>query len=132
MKTGTTILLLGVLLVGGFLIFKLSGQSPSAAESDSGSNITVEDGMQVVTIKAKDGFTPQTTTVQAGMPTVLRFETNGTFDCTSGIRIPSLSISLSLPSTGTTDVAIGTLSAGDSIHGTCSMGMYKFEVDAPS
>ena len=87
---------------------------------------------QIVTITVKSGYNPKMSTVQAGIPTVIRFDTNGTFDCSAGIRIPSLGISQSLPSNGTTDVSIGTLSAGGSIKGTCSMGMYTFEVDAQS
>ncbi len=128
----------GGLLIGGFvgmLAFGLligllvTRSAPSSAAAPAGgSNVTVVDGTQIVTINAKGGYRPENSSAKAGIPTVLRFQTDGTFDCTAGIRIPSLGISKTLPSSGATDVAVGALQPG-TLQGTCSMGMYRFNVD---
>lgn len=130
MKKNNIALFTIILLVGGFLLLQRNTQPEVTTLSDGSSNVSMENDQQIVTITAKGGYTPVMSTVEAGIPTVIRFDTNGTFDCSSGVRIPSLGINESLPSNGTTDIAIGTLSAGDSIQGTCSMGMYRFEVNA--
>ena len=130
MKNSTIVIAVAILLVGGFLISQRNNPSEAIATGTGSSNVSMENSQQIVTITAKGGYSPQVSTVQAGVPTVIRFDTNGTFDCSAGIRIPSLGISKSLPSNGVTDVSVGSLSAGDRIQGTCSMGMYRFEVDA--
>ena len=130
MKNTTRIATLTVLVVGGFLLWQHTMASKATATSSRSSNVSLVDGQQYVTITAKGGYTPATSVVQGGVPTVLRFDTNGAFDCSATVRIPSLHISQTLPSSGTTDISIGTLSAGERITGTCSMGMYRFEVDA--
>ncbi len=80
--------------------------------SSDASNVSVVDGTQIVTIKAKAGYQPATSFVKAGIPTILRFETNATYDCSSSIRIPSLGIEKNLPPAGMTDIALGTLQPG--------------------
>jgi plastocyanin domain-containing protein len=61
------------------------------------------------------------------MPTILRFTTNGTFDCSSSVRIPSMNLSKTLALSGTTDINLGNPKAGV-LRGSCSMGMYPFEI----
>ncbi|MHB1316786.1 MAG: cupredoxin domain-containing protein [Minisyncoccota bacterium] len=80
----------------------------------------MDDGKQIINIRAK-----------AGVETVLRFDTTGTFDCSSSVRIPSMNISKTLPQTGSTDIDIGIQKVGV-FKGTCGMGMYPFEVDFQS
>ncbi len=125
------LLAIAALALGGFLLFRGEdrSQSVSAVDASGGSNVTMVGGQQIVTIDAKGGYSPQTSVAKAGVPTTLRFTTNGSFDCSSSVRIPDLGISKNLPSTGTTDIDLGTLSAG-TLQGTCSMGMYKFEINA--
>lgn len=101
-----------------------SGSVPAA-----GSNVVMESGTQVISIRAKGGYSPLVTTAKAGVPTIIRFETSGTFDCSSAVRIPSLGINLNLPPAGRTDVPVGELAVGKLV-GTCGMGMYRFEVVA--
>lgn len=125
------ILIAVVLVGGGFVLLRGNDGSVATVASDETSNVSVVDGTQIVTIKAKGGYQPVTSTVKAGVPTVLRFETSGTFDCSSSVRIPSLNISRILPSTGTTDIAIGALQPG-TFQGTCSMGMYRFDLNVRS
>ncbi len=111
----------------GYLLLQMGGATPQSQVA-SGSNVSVIEGQQIVEITAKGGYLPRVSTVKAGLPTVLRVDTQGTFDCSSQIRVPSLDISRALPPTGVTDIALGTLQPGV-LHGTCGMGMYPFEIE---
>lgn len=123
-----TLFIVGALVFGAFLLFRGGGQSQTAVTTNASANVSTVAGQQIVAINAKGGYSPQTTTVKAGVPTVLRFATNGTYDCSSSVRIPDLGVSKNLSSTGTTDIDVGTLAAG-TLQGTCSMGMYKFTIN---
>jgi plastocyanin domain-containing protein len=90
-------------------------------------NVSQNNGTQIIELKAKGGYTPRVTLAKAGIPTILRMNTNGTFDCSSSIRIPSLGISKNLPQTGLTDIDLGIQKAG-TFQGSCGMGMYPFEI----
>lgn len=90
-------------------------------------NVTIEEGVQIVHIRAKGGYQPRVSTAKAGVPTVLRFTTSGTFDCSASVRIASMDISTNLPPTGDTDLAIGSQPEA-TLQGTCGMGMYPFEI----
>jgi len=91
-------------------------------------NVRIINGKQIIEIRAKGGYQPRKSLAQAGIPTVLRFDTNGTFDCSSVVRIPSLGISKVLPLSGSTDIDIGNPKL-TLLQGTCGMGMYPFEID---
>ncbi|MEY4722798.1 MAG: hypothetical protein RLZZ324_311 [Candidatus Parcubacteria bacterium] len=123
----SVVLVLGV--VG--LVWMLA--SAGGARNDGGGaaagNVTMENGTQVVRINVRGGYQPALSEVKTGIPTVLRFETQSAYDCSTSIRIPSLGIAKNLPLTGVTDVPVGSLSAG-TLHGTCGMGMYRFDIDA--
>jgi plastocyanin domain-containing protein len=58
----------------------------------------------------------------------LRLDTNGTFDCSAGVRIPSMGISKNLPPSGTTEIDLGTPKVA-TLNGVCVMGMYSFQID---
>lgn len=103
-----------------------SGASDSRSLG-SAENVRVVDGLQIVEIQARGGYWPRKTVAQAGIPTVIRFNTAGTFDCSSSIRIPSLDVSQILPQSGATDITIGS-QATSTLQGTCGMGMYPFEI----
>ncbi len=121
-----------VAIIGAFFVFGGSGGPATDAVvsgTATGSNVEVVAGKQIVTIAADEGYSPGSSSAKAGLPTVLRFKTANSFGCTTSIRIPTLRISEDLPSTGTTDIDVGTLAAG-TLTGTCSMGMYKFAVVA--
>ena len=149
MKSPTTIsIIIAILIIGGMVFFTSQKNSNSAATSDSNtsasatgqnitanagssnssSNVSVVGGVQIIELQAKGGYSPRQSIAKAGIPTLIRFKTNGTFDCSSSIRIPSLNISQYLPATGNTDVNIGTQAAG-LFRGSCGMGMYPFEID---
>ncbi len=112
-------------LIGGTLYFVSDRTASSDAQSQ---NIEIRDGVQYVTITAKGKYTPKLTAAKAGMPTVLRVETNGTFDCTSQLTVPSVGFRQMLPPTGKTDIELGAQTTGATVRGICSMGMYNFEV----
>jgi hypothetical protein len=96
--------------------------------TNTSSNVTVEKGVQIISIVARDGYSPENTIAKAGVPTIIRFITYNAFDCSRSVRLDGVNISKILPQTGTTDINIGTQSAG-LFRGTCGMGMYVFEID---
>ena len=91
----------------------------------------VVDGKQIIEISAKGGYQPRKSIAKAGIPTIIRFDTKGTFDCSSSVRITSMNISKNLPQTGSTDIDIGDSKLG-TLKGSCGMGMYPFEVEFQS
>ena len=129
MKLTIISIFIAVALIGGMIIF--SGNNPSTTNNISANNVSIVDGKQIIEIGVKGGYNPTKSSAKAGMPTIIRFVTNGTFDCSSSIRIPSMSITKILPQTGTTDIDIGTSQLG-TFSGTCGMGMYRFQIDFQS
>ncbi len=123
-------LIITATLIGGALMLTLN--KPSAQQNEpAADNVSIVDGQQIIDITAKGGYTPRTSTAKAGIPTILRFHTNGTFDCSSSVRIPSMGISKILPSTGTIDIPVTDPKAGPLV-GMCGMGMYPFQVNFQS
>lgn len=126
---------LSIVVAGGLIagtIFLVNGSTikgPLSVVNEN--NVSVVDGKQIIEIRAKGGFLPRITIAKAGLPTIIRFNTSGTFDCSSSVRIPSMNITKVLPPNGSTDIDIGTQKIS-SLQGTCSMGMYPFEIDFKS
>ena len=108
--------------------YVLTRESVSVEEVSTLPNVRMENGVQIVEITAKGGYVPKKSVVKEGVQTVLRINTKGTFDCSSSVRIPSMNISQNLPPSGVTDIELGNLSVG-TVYGTCSMGMYPFEIE---
>jgi len=128
MKSTIASIIIAVGLIGGvYILTKDSGNTSTVVAN----NVTIVDGKQIIEIKAKAGYEPRKSIAKVGIPTVLRFDTNGTFDCSSSVRIPSMNISRVLPQTGITDIDIGSQQLA-TLKGTCGMGMYPFEVDFQS
>ena len=127
MKTVLAIIVAG-LLVSGALLYRGSDNSPLV---ENVHNVSVVGGKQIIEINAKGGYTPRVSFAKANLPTTLRFNTNGTFDCSASVRIPSLNISKLLPNSGTTDIDLGNQKLG-TLHGTCGMGMYPFTIEFQS
>lgn len=117
-----------VLIFGLVALIRWDPQGEAIATSE---NVTIENGIQFIDLTAKGGYSPRKTLAQAGVPTVLKVTTSGTYDCSSGIIIPDESISQTLPASGTTEIDLGTPVVGIT-SGTCSMGMYRFEIDFES
>ncbi len=97
------------------------------ADSDI-KHVYMENGVQVVELFAKGGYRPEVTVASSGVPTILRFKTQGSFDCSTSVVISELDVRRTLPLTGTTDIELGTRTEG-SLSGSCSMGMYHFSIE---
>ncbi len=86
------------------------------------------DGKQVIDISAKGGYSPRRVLAKAGVPTILRVSTRGTFDCSASLVIPKLSYQKFLQPSGTEDIIIAPEQAQGTLQGLCSMGMYNFQI----
>ena len=124
MKILISTLIALALIAVAFVIVKGENTAPAA----NGNNITIVDGKQIINLTAKGGYSPQKSIAKAGLPTILRFTTNGTFDCSSFVRIPSMNVDKSLSLSGTTDIDLGNPEQGI-LRGSCGMGMYPFEIN---
>lgn len=123
-STVLSIVFVLVLIAGAMFLTR----GNSEEEIVTANNVTIVDGKQIIEIKAKGGYQPRRSIAKAGVPTILRFNTSGTFDCSSSVRIPSMNISKQLPQAGVTDIDIGTFQT-ILLQGACGMGMYPFEID---
>jgi Cu+-exporting ATPase len=126
MKPTIIAIIIGSAFVLGAIILTRGSAAPT--DSPPVSNVTIEDGKQIVTISAKGGYSPKVTEAKADMPTVLRVETQGTFDCSSVLAIPSMNYQENLPPSGVTEVELPPQKAGSTFEGLCGMGMYRFEI----
>ena len=126
MKSTVIAILIGAVLVSGAIM--LSQKSPSTTAVAEANNVNVVDGKQIVSITAKGGYSPRVSKAKADMPTTLRVTTNGTFDCSSALTLPSISYQNNLPATGVTNIEIPAQKAGTKFQGLCSMGMQRFEI----
>jgi plastocyanin domain-containing protein len=88
----------------------------------------VIDGKQIIEIKAKGGYTPREILAKADVPTVIKVKTQGTFDCSSALVIPSLNYRKNLSPSGVTEIEVPPQKTGSVINGTCAMGMYGFSI----
>ncbi len=129
MKATIISIIAAVVLIGG--AFMLTRTNSDTTQVANANNVTIVDGKQIIEINAKGGYQPRKSIAKAGIPTIIRFNTKGTFDCSSSVRIPSLNISKSLPQSGATDIDIGEGKLGI-LQGSCGMGMYPFEVEFQS
>jgi plastocyanin domain-containing protein len=133
MKTTIAIIIAGVIIGGAILLTRGGGITSQNTTQETGSiqNVSIVDGKQIIEIKAKGGYTPKVSIAKANIPTILRFDTNGTFDCSSSVRIPTMNISQVLPNSGSTDIDLGNPKLG-TLNGTCGMGMYPFQINFQS
>ncbi|MFZ2831531.1 MAG: cupredoxin domain-containing protein [Minisyncoccia bacterium] len=115
-------------LMGGAFLFKNGKNSTNTDTPPPANNVSIVEGKQIIEIRAKGGYQPRKSVAKAGVPTIVKFNTSGTFDCSSSVRIPSMNISKILPQTGVTDIELGIAKVGI-LQGTCGMGMYPFEID---
>ncbi len=129
MKATIISIIVAVVLIGG--AFMLTKGGSDNTPTVTANNVSVVDGTQIIEISAKGGYQPRKSIAKAGIPTIIRFDTKGTFDCSSSVRIPSMNISKNLPQTGSTDIDIGDSKLG-TLKGSCGMGMYPFEVEFQS
>ncbi len=112
----------------GSALFFMSSNETNLSPSVVASNVSIVEGTQIIEISAKGGYSPQLSSAQANIPTVIRMTTQGTFDCSSALSIPSLGYRTNLPPSGVTDIEIPPQTAGTTVQGLCSMGMFNFAV----
>ena len=115
-------LFISFIIIGGAVL--LRGTSSNA---ESGVAI-MEDGKQFIDISARGGYSPSIITAKAGIPTVLRVKTSGTFDCSASLVIPKLSYQKFLQPSGVEEITIPPEKAVGTLQGLCGMGMYNFQV----
>lgn len=134
MKSIVISVLMAMVVIGGALMLKSSSSSGSAGNAQkeqrvvAKNNVSIVEGKQVIEIGAKGGYQPEKSIAKAGIPTIIRFTTQGTFDCSAAVSIPSKGVNILLPQSGTKDVDIGVGTIG-TLSGSCGMGMYPFEVE---
>jgi plastocyanin domain-containing protein len=129
MKSIIISIIVAVVIIGGAFFITRNGDQNGQANVKN--NVNIVDGKQIIEIRAKGGYSPLQSVAKAGVPTILRFNTSGTFDCSSAVRIPSMGISKTLPNSGVTDIDLGNQQVGV-LNGTCGMGMYPFEIEFKS
>ena len=125
MKIFTSVLMVSLLI--GFVLVITRGSSTSSIGGNV-NNVSIVDGKQIVDLTVRGGYSPQKSVAKAGIPTIVRFYTNGIYDCSSSVRIPSMNLTKNLESSGTTDIDLGISKEGI-LHGSCAMGMYPFEIN---
>jgi plastocyanin domain-containing protein len=121
---GICAVIVGLLIVSQVFMSGGSG----AVQNDLAGPVVIENGVQIITIAAKGGFSPQSIEAQSGIPTELRVMTNGTYDCSSTLIIPALGYDEILQPTGTETITLSADQAQGTLDGTCGMGMYNFEI----
>ena len=130
MKSNASIIIsifLAGLIIGGAVFLTRDNSGTAGSLDENANNVSIVNGKQIIEIQAKGGYHPVHSLAKAGIPTILRMNTNGTFDCTAVVRLPSLDISQNLPMSGSTDIDLGTQKI-TTIQGTCGMGMYPFDI----
>lgn len=126
MKPTIIAFIIGASLVVG--AYALSQDDNATTESPPLNNVTIVDGKQIVTISAKGGYSPKRSKAKADMPTTLKVETKGTFDCSSALSLPSINYQENLPPSGVTEIELPPQKAGSTFEGRCAMGMYGFKI----
>lgn len=118
-------------LVAGFVVFLINRPASRSVSppAELVQNIEIRDGVQYVTINARGGYFPRTSSAKANMPTKLVVKTDRTFDCSAALVIRSIGYQKILPQTGEEVIDIGQPASGTYLHGICSMGMYSFTVN---
>ena len=127
-NTITAIIVALILIVIALLVKGGNNKEKIISKEVNVNNVSIIDGVQIIEIEARGGYNPRFSKAKSGISTIVRFNTRGTFDCSSFIRIPSLNITETLPQTGATDIDLGIPEAGD-LNVSCGMGMYPFDIE---
>lgn len=112
----------------GWAFWVVSAKPGADSGAVAAPTAAIIDGKQIIDISAKGGYSPRVVVAKAGVPTVLRVTTSGTFDCSASVVIPKLSYQKFLQPSGTEDIAISAEQAQGTLQGLCAMGMYNFQI----
>ncbi|MFQ6171311.1 heavy metal translocating P-type ATPase [Oryzobacter sp. R7] len=85
---------------------------------------TVEDGLQVVRVTVRGGYTPDVVQVVAGLPVRVLFDRQESGDCSSRVVFPDLGVNRTLPAYETTAVDLPPATPGE-LAFTCGMNMIR-------
>lgn len=116
-------IVIALAIIGGAIWLSSSDNSPG----DS-STVSVVEGKQVIDLLAKDGYSPRVIAAKSGMPTTLRVQTDGTYDCSASLTVPKLGYRKFLQPTGSENIAISAEQAQGTLNGVCTMGMKSFKI----
>ena len=122
------IIISSAFVLGALMLSSVEKVSTESVPAVPVNNVTVENGKQIVSITAKGGYSPRLSKAKADMPTILKVETTGTFDCSSALNLPSINYRKNLPQSGVTEIELPPQKAGSTFEGLCSMGMYGFNI----
>ena len=128
MKSISLSIIAAGIIIGG-AIWLSNSRGVSVPGGGSVATSTILDGKQYVDITARGGYFPRRITAKAGMPTIIRMKTEGTFDCSSFLVIPALGYRSALPQSGVTEISVPAEFASGTLRGTCGMGMYSFAIN---
>lgn len=128
-KTISISILFTAILVAGTIVLVGLDKNSNGTNSQVANNVSIVDGKQIIIIDAKGGYSPRTTIAKAGIPTIIKVNTHGTFDCSSSLVIPSLGYRNNLSSSGETSIDVSPQKAGSKLQGLCAMGMYNFTIN---
>ncbi|MBM3700383.1 MAG: hypothetical protein FJW68_05645 [Actinobacteria bacterium] len=122
-----------VLSISLFFLFSCAGNiKPGGQAENPGSKSSTIDleGKQIIEVNAvSGGYYPGSIKSKAGLPSVLRINSENSYGCERAFTIPQLKIKAILPINGITEIEIGEFEPGARLLGTCSMGMYSFVIE---
>lgn len=115
-------------MIGAVIMLSRGNNDSNSSALPTADNVSIVDGKQIIQIRAKGGYSPKITAAKADMPTVIKIDTQSTFDCSSATTIPSIGYQENLPPSGSTQIDVLPQKPGSTLKGLCAMGMYNFEV----
>lgn len=112
-----------------FAISSINDKGDDEVKSETSTAVSREGDIQIISVTATNGgYYPKKIDAEANIPTLLRVDSKNSYGCERSFRIPKLNITEILPQQGTTEIDLGTPKEGESILGSCSMGMYTFTI----
>lgn len=126
-KIGLSIIA-ATLMIAAALLYTNTQKESVGEQNQEPILATIENGVQIVDITARGGYSPRAVLAKAGLPTTLRVTTAETYDCSLSLVIPKLKYQKFLDSNGTQEILIPAEKAKGTINGLCSMGMYSFKI----
>jgi len=127
-KISVAVVVVLALVVGYFVVTSSGSSTDQQAPPSAAGAVREEDGVQIISMTARGGYSPRLVSAKAGIPTKIEMATNGVYDCSSALSIPALNYRAQLPSTGTTVIDVPAQEKGSTLTGLCAMGMYTFDV----
>ncbi len=119
-------LLVGVAVIAGAVLYRPNTQNSPAVGAVAA---TIDaNGVQIVDITARGGYSPRVVRAEAGRETIIRVLTKDTYDCSVSLVIPKLSYEKFLGPSGVEEIVVPPEKAQGTINGLCSMGMYSFKI----